>query len=112
MLMKMNKYKNQNQLLDAKIIALETKRRQNLKDLQLQLDITYQELRPSKLLSRALEDIKEDQKIKGNLFESVISIVGGFISKKIFIGKSNSTFKNLFGYAIQYLTTKIISKNI
>ena len=76
------------------------------------MDETYQEFRPSRLLIRVLIDIKEEPEIKGNLFESLISLTGGYFLKKIVVGKSHSVFKNLLGYAVQYFTTKIISNNI
>ena len=104
--------KNQIQILEQKISNLERKREENLLALKVQFQITYHELRPSRLLIRALNDIKEEPEIKGNLFESLISLTGGYISKKIWVGKSHSIVKNLFGYVVQYITTKIISKTI
>ena len=108
----MNKYKNQSQLLDSKIAELENKQQRNLKELELELDITYQEFRPSKLLTRALNDITEETEVKTNILESVLSLAGGYLSKRILVGKTSSIFKNLFGYGVQYFATKIISKNI
>jgi deoxyhypusine synthase len=108
----MRNYKYQNQILEDKILVLENKKRENLQDLKLQLETTYQELRPSRLLIRALNDIKNEPEIKTNILESILSITGGFISKKILVGKSHSIFKNLLGYVVQYFTTKIISNNI
>ena len=108
----MRNYKYQNQILEDKILFLENKKRENLEGLKMQLEATYQELRPSRLFIRVLNDIKEEPEVRGNLFESLISLTGGYLSKKILVGKSHSIFKNLFGYAVQYFTTKIISKNI
>ena len=108
----MKNYKNQSQILESKIIGLENKKRESFQALRTQFDITYEELRPSKIVLRALDDIKKEPKIKNNLIESFLGLAGGFVSKKILIGKSNSVFKNLFGYAVQYLTTKIILKNL
>ena len=108
----MRNYNHQSQILQGKILFLENKKRENLQDLKLQFEITYQELRPSRLLIRALIDIKEEPEVRGNLFDSLISLAGGFLTKKIFLGKSHSIFKNLFGYVVQYFTTKIISKTI
>lgn len=108
----MRNYRNQNQILENKIIYLESKRHESLKVLSIQLETTYQELRPSRLLTRALMDIKEAPEIKGNLFESLISLSGGYLSKKLFVGKSKSIIKQVLGFTIQYFTMKIISKNI
>ncbi|OYX22787.1 MAG: hypothetical protein B7Z06_11170 [Flavobacteriales bacterium 32-35-8] len=108
----MKNYSKQSQLLDAKILALEYKQKIKTRELKEQLNITYQELRPSRLLNRAINDIKEEPQLKGNILESILSLAGGYFSKRIIVGKSNSIFKNLLGYGIQYLATKIISKNI
>lgn len=108
----MNKYISQSQLLDAKIIALEKNQKKHLEELKFQFDKTYQELRPSKLIYRAINDVKEAPEIKNNLFETLISLAGGLLSKKILVGKSKSVFKNLLGYTIQYITTLFISKKI
>jgi hypothetical protein len=108
----MKTHKNQSQILEEKIISLEIKRNENLKTLKAQFDSTYQELRPSRLLIRALNDIKKEPQVKGHLFESLISITGGYLSKKMWIGNSHSKVKNLFGYVVQYVTTKIILKKL
>ncbi|WP_100616036.1 hypothetical protein [Confluentibacter citreus] len=108
----MKNHKNQSQILEEKIIALENKQKVKISELKDQLDLTIQELRPSRLLNRALNDIKEDPKVKGNVLESVISLAGGYLSKRILLGKTHSIISNLFGYGVQYLATKIISKKI
>lgn len=104
--------KNQSQILEEKIINLEKERIENLKRLKIQFHSTYQELRPSSLLIRVLNDIKKEPLLKGHLFESLISITGGYLSKKMWVGNSHSIVKNLVGYVLQYLTTKIILKKI
>tara|TARA_R110001592_G_scaffold60022_3_gene182468 strand:+ start:346 stop:678 length:333 start_codon:yes stop_codon:yes gene_type:complete len=108
----MTAYKNQNQVLDARIRALEIKKRACSIDLTAQLNTTYKELRPSRLLIRALIDLKEEPEIKNNLYESLISLIGGYLSKKIIVGKSNSIIKNILGFVVQYITTRLISKNM
>lgn len=110
--MRMKAYKDQNQLLDARIIALEHKKSVCFKELTTELKLTFEELRPSKLLIRALVDIKEEPEVKGTLYESVISLIGGYISKKIVVGKSKSIIKNVLGFVVQYVTTRLISKNM
>lgn len=108
----MRNYRDQSQVLEDKIIHLERKRNKDLKELKIQFGTASQELRPSRLLIRAFNDIKEAPEVKGNLFESLISLTGGYLSKKILVGKSKSIIKNLLGFTLQYVTTKIISKNI
>lgn len=108
----MKTYKNKSRELQDRIIALENKRKNEFAVLKIQSQIAYQELSPTSLLNRAVTDIKESQNAKGNIFETALSVVGGYLSKKIFVGKSNSLFKSILGYAVQYASTKFISKNI
>lgn len=108
----MKTYKNKRLELEAKITALEIEQHQDFKALKKELNNAYDQLRPSKLLNRAILDIKDEKETKNNLLEVLISITGGYFSKKLLIGKSNGMFKSLMGYAVQYFFTKIISKNI
>ncbi len=108
----MKTHKNQSQILEEKIIHLEKERSENLEELKIQLNYTYEELKPSRLILRAFNDINEEPQVKRHFFESLISITGGYLSKKIWVGNSNSKFKNLFGYVVQYVTTKLISGNL
>lgn len=108
----MKSHNNQSQILEEKIINLEKIRNENLRTLKAQFESTYKELRPSRLLIRGLNDIKKEPQIKSHLFESLISITGGYLSKKLWIGNSHSKVKNLFGFVVQYVTTKIILKKI
>ncbi|MDD7886615.1 hypothetical protein [Flavivirga sp. 57AJ16] len=108
----MKVYKNKSQELEAKIIALENKQKNEFSVLKNELNMVYGELRPSQLLNRALMDLKKSPNTKNNLFEITVSVLGGYFSKKLLIGKSNNIFKSLLGYAVQYVSTKVISKNI
>ena len=107
---------NQSQVLEERILVLENKQKVIVQDLKTQFDITYEELKPSRLITNTLKgtfnNIKKDPKLKGNIIELLLSLGGGYLSKKIIIGKSSSTIKNLLGYGLQFLTTKLISKKI
>jgi hypothetical protein len=107
---------NQSRVLEERILALENKQKAIALELKTQLDVTLQELKPSKLITNTLKEtfykIKNEPQIKGNLIEVLLSLGGGYLSKKVLVGKSNSTIKSLLGYAVQFFTTKLISKKI
>lgn len=107
---------SQTQVLEERILILENKRKVIAQELKNQFNITYEELKPSRLITNTLKgtfnNIKNEPKLKGNIIELLLSLGGGYLSKKILVGKSSSTVKNLFGYAVQFLTTKLISKKI
>lgn len=112
----MKNYKNQSQVLEEKILALENKQKVIAKELKNQFDVTYQELKPSRILTNTLKgtlrNIKNEPNLKSNVLELALSLGGGYLSKRILVGKSNSILKSVFGYAVQFLTTKLISKKI
>ena len=108
----MKSYKNQNEQLDIAIELLEHKRDLKFYELQKQLAVTYESVKPINILNQTLTDFKESTEIKSNVLQSVISIAGGYASKKLFLGKTNSTFKKILGYVLQYGVTSFISKKV
>ncbi|WP_339889240.1 hypothetical protein [uncultured Flavobacterium sp.] len=108
----MKSYRNQNEELDLAIDELVRQRNLKFDELKQQLALTYESVKPVNLLNQALVDFKESSEIKSNLLQSVVSIAGGYLSKKLLIGKSKSTFKKIAGYILQYGITNFISKNV
>lgn len=102
---------NSSTLYDA-IVSLEIKKEQEFLDLKTQLDITYESLRPINIINQTLVDLRNTPEIKHTLVESLISISGGYLSKKLLFGKSTSVFKKILGYVIQYGITNFISKKV
>ncbi len=110
--MTMKSYKNQNEELDIAIELLERQRSQKFNELKLQLNATYESVKPINILNQTLVDFKESSAVKSNLFQSAISLAGGYVSKRLLLGKSHSTFKKIMGYLVQYGVTNFISKKV
>lgn len=106
----MKTYKNHSEELGKAIAHLEYKKQLQSIDFKLQLDSTYESFKLVNILNQTLSEFKESSQIKLNLFQSVLSLAGGYISKKLLIGRSNTTFKNILGYVVQYGVTRFISK--
>jgi hypothetical protein len=96
--------KNAIQLLE---IEHDIKGRQ-LKD---QLYITYESLKPINLLRSTLKEITSSRDLIDNISGTVMGMAGGFLSKKIFIGKSGSAFRKLIGSLLQFGITNLVSRN-
>jgi hypothetical protein len=45
-----------------------------------------------------------------HLFSTLLSLVGGYLSKKLVLGNSKNWAEKIVGYAIQFLTTQFLSK--
>lgn len=108
----MKKYKDQAEFLNNAILLLETRRKIEYEDLKVQFYETSENLKPINILGQAIKDFRETPEIKTNLFETLLSIAGGYFSKKLIVGKSNSLVKNLLGYVLQYSVTYFISKKV
>ncbi len=67
-------------------------------------------LRPLTLIRNTVEEINETVGFKSNLAQSAISIGIGYLAKRLVVGKSDSTFKTIFGSALQMIITNIVSK--
>lgn len=104
--------RNQIQFLDNAISSLESQRRIEYSELKNQFFETREQFTPINLLNETIKDFGESPVIKTNLFETIISITGGYFSKKLIIGKSNSFMKNLLGYVLQFGVTNFISKKV
>ena len=108
----MSIYKDQNQLLDDSILALKIRQQQSLEEVKYQLEVCVDSFKPSKIINNTLHDLKESFEFKNNIFESILSLGGGYLSKKLIEGKSNSMFKRIMGTVIQFGVTRFLSKNV
>ena len=59
-----------------------------------------------------VEEVANQLKIKNKTFNVIVNLVSGFISRKVIVGKSGSTFKALLSQLTQYLTTQFVVKNV
>lgn len=108
----MNKYKNNIGALNKAILLLEDRKKLEFDDLKVQFYETSENFRPINIFKQSVKDFTEIGEVRTNLFETLLSISGGYFSKKIIIGKSNSIIKNIFGYALQYTITNFIAKKV
>lgn len=104
--------KNQIQSLEEAISYLENQRKDEFNDLKVQLFKTSEHFRPINLLNQTIKDLGESPVLKTNLFETLISVTGGYVSKRMIIGKSNSFTKKILGYVLQYGATNFISRTV
>ncbi|MGA9637439.1 hypothetical protein [Flavobacterium sp.] len=108
----MAKYKDQNTELDATIARVKMERKIKLDALKDQMEVTYKSVKPSTILNDTLEDLKQFPEVKSNILQLVTSLAGGYLTKKLLIGKPKSTFKKIVGYLVQYGITNLISKKV
>lgn len=108
----MEPYKNPRELLDARIISLEESKLRQKKDLKLHWEHTVKSMSPSNIINQVVSDISKTPDVKGNVVVHLTSFLGGYISKKLVLGNSQSLFKKLIGYVFQNKMMRLISKKL
>jgi len=97
------------QKLNSAIDILEKKQQREWQDVKNHFRKVTNELSPINLVKSTLEDLNQPE-IKSQVIQAFFSISSGYLTRKIFIGKSKNDFKKLIGYILQYIMTNFISK--
>ena len=93
------------------ILVLEDERLIRERNLKLQWDEVAESLRPVNILKRSLQDLFQRGGTKPNLLGSVLALGTGFMSKKLFEGKSPGPIRKTAGSALQLGVTTLVAKN-
>ena len=101
---------HQDKLLQS-ILILESKQANDAALFKDQLKITYDSLKPSKLIKNTLDDLISLPDFDDNIVDTSLGLVTGFISKKIAVGTSHSVFQKFLGSLIQIGVTNIVTNN-
>ena len=79
--------------------------------LREQLFLTYEGLKPVNLLKNALKEISSTPYLIDNISGTAMGLLGGFLSKKIFVGTSGNLIKKLIGSVLQIGVTNLVTQN-
>lgn len=100
-----------NEQLQELINILEAKQAKEEALLIIQFKLTYESLKPISLIKSTIVELTSLSNLNGNFFDTAVSLVAGFISKKILIGSSHNPIKQIFGGLLQMGVTSFVSKN-
>lgn len=100
----------QTDILDAKIATLKTKRAKEFMELKEQYFIVHHSFTVSNIVNQGISEFYKTATNKDNLFTTITSLLGGYISKKMLVGESQNPFKQILGYGVQFAVTQLISK--
>jgi hypothetical protein len=96
--------------LNQKIKLLEEQQDKEWCDIKDEIDEIKENLKPLNLIRNTVEEINETIGFKSNLAQSAISIGIGYLAKRLVVGKTDSTFKNILGSILQLAVTTLIAK--
>jgi hypothetical protein len=90
------------------IQTIEIEREENLSDLKEHFRISYKKINLENILSDSIKSIVSKPLVTDNIINTALSFIGGYLSKKIIIGKSTNIFKNILGSIVQYGFTSFV----
>ncbi|MEO8236610.1 MAG: hypothetical protein ABI793_04730 [Flavobacterium sp.] len=96
--------------LNQKIKFLEAQQDREWCEIKDEIDDIKENLKPLNLIRNTVQEVNEAVGFKSDLAQSAISIGIGYLAKKLVIGKTHSTFKNIIGSVLQLAVTTLISK--
>jgi len=99
----------QTELLEQKIAALRIQSQQELWELKEQIAVVKDSLKPSNIIHEGINEFYQTVTNKENLFSTVMSLVGGYVSKKVVVGSSNNPIKKVIGTVLQFVVTNYLS---
>ncbi|RAR46525.1 hypothetical protein B0I10_11720 [Flavobacterium lacus] len=101
---------NQNELLDQRIALLTAQHKQELNEIKEQFRLVQESISPSNIIQEGLQGVYETVTNKNHLLPTVLSIVGGYISKKVIVGSSSNPIKKVLGTVLQFVVTNYLTK--
>jgi hypothetical protein len=101
---------NQNELLDQRIALLTAQHKQELIEIKEQFRLVQESISPSNIIQEGLQGVYETVTNKNHLLPTMLSIVGGYISKKVIVGSSSNPIKKVLGTVLQFVVTNYLTK--
>ena len=97
--------------LDEAILKLEVKKISLKNDITDQYHSTLELLRPANLVKEAFSSVTHSSTAMSGIAKTIVGIGTGFLTKKIFLGKSSGFIKKLVGNALRIGVTKTAINN-
>ncbi len=97
--------------LNEAIRILEIKQKLEAELLKEEFKLTVEKLKPVNLIKTALHDLTTSPSFKVNVLDTTISMVAGFLTKKVMVGNTHNPIKQILGTVLQMGITSIVSKN-
>jgi len=82
-------------------------KRQLLKE---QLNLTFESLKPINLLKKTVKDISTSPELIDSIIGNVAGLASGYLSNKIFVGKSGNLIRKIIGILVQFCVIKVVSQ--
>ena len=102
---------NETDSLQESIIATQKLRGYQQELLKEQFHAACESIKPINLIKSTFRDMTKSPDIKKDVISSAVGLGTGFLSKKLFVGKSHSFVKKGIGTVIEFAIANLVSKN-
>jgi len=96
--------------LMERIIFLENKQSHELQLLKEQFQVTYESIKPLNLIKNTLHEVVSSSDIRKDLFNGVINLTTGYVTKKLFMDSKDSPVKNVLQTAMKFVLKNFVGK--
>lgn len=97
--------------LKESIRLLEIQQAEEGKILKEQFKVTYESLKFVNIVKSSLKELTSSVEIKNNLFETIVSILTGYLTKKLMVSPKSNPFMKILGAVLQFGVTSLVAKN-
>jgi hypothetical protein len=97
--------------LKESIRVLEIRQAEEGRELKEQFKITYESLKPVNLIKSSLNELTGSVEIRNSLFETIVSILSGYLTKKLMVSSKSNPLVKILGALLQFGVTSLVAKN-
>lgn len=93
------------------LLILETEQQARGAELRMQFSATYRNFKPYRLLANVVKEALPASNLKENMLIGGLSLVSGFLVKKMVVGKSGGLIRKIAGTALQAGASGLVARN-
>ena len=97
--------------LKESIRLLEIRQAEEGLALKIQFKETFESLKPVNLIKNTINDLTNSVEIRNSLFETIVSILTGYLTKKMMVSSNSNPFMKILGAILQFGVTSLVAKN-
>ena len=102
---------NATQSLKESIRLLEIRQAEEGRLFKEQFKLTYESLKPANMIKSTIRDLASSVEVKNNLFDTVLSLISGYMAKKILTDSKSGFFSRIIRVFAHFGFTNLIINN-
>ncbi|HLN72467.1 MAG: hypothetical protein ACM3O8_10695 [Methylococcaceae bacterium] len=97
--------------LKESIRLLEIRQAEEGREFKEQFKLTYESLKPANIIKSTIRDLAYSVEVKNNLFDTLLSLLSGYIAKKILTDSKSGFFSRILRVFAHFGITNMIANN-